>query len=176
MSAPSEDQARPRPAPPQPARAVAPPTPVPAKHEGTPGEREGGRRRDRGRGRSRSKRGRGRGGKPTPVRELASTPPAVEVEADLAQATVRTEEGPHSVRVVGRSGRSTRSAVPLLLLGFWPEESTDEEPPREALVVGKLLSDLTEFQLEAAFRRSRAPLDPERPRRFFGDTNERRRS
>lgn len=79
-------------------------------------------------------------------------------------------DGVSWVAIVGgmtRSGAGSASA-PILLLQFRPRDAA-AGAPREVWVVGGSLADLTDLQIEAAFRRSaeapeawaRKPLFPE---------------
>lgn len=74
-------------------------------------------------------------------------------------------DGEHwTVRVLGRSVAGPVSApLPFLLLGFF---AADEPSTlrREALLVGRSLSDLTELEILAAWHSGRPPRPPgERP-------------
>ena len=119
-------------------------------------------------------------GKPTPVRDLAApgvSPGAFpEVEPDIDEATVEVDGTSWTIRVQGRSGGSDAMKPPLLLLGFWKAQTVASPPDREALVVGRLLADLTEDDLEAALAESRDPAVVDRSRGFFTEISERRRS
>jgi hypothetical protein len=81
-----------------------------------------------------------------------------------------------TVRVQGRSGGTSTVSAPLLLLGFWNAQSAPAPPDREALVVGRLLADMSERELEAALAQSRVPPDPDRRPGFFAEISDRRRS
>ena len=161
---------------PPPARETAPPVGDGDLAEQQRGAREGGSRRGRGRGRGRQgRKPHQRGGKPTPVREITSTPPSPSVDPDLEEVELEVGGKAWIVRVVGRSGGVSTSPAPLLMLGFRESLEPGDGPDREALVVGRLLSELSPAQLESAFEQSRAPPDPDRPRRFFADVSDRRR-
>ena len=107
---------------------------------------------------------------PTPVRaSLGDAPVGGTAEPAVPMTEIEVDGTAWSVRVDGksRSGAALASA-PILFLRF---ERTDgvEGPSREAWAVGRALSDLTEFQVEEAFRKSapdpgtwtRKPLFPE---------------
>ena len=119
-------------------------------------------------------------GKPTPVRDLAtpsvSPGASLEVEPDVDAATMEVDGTSWTIRVQGRSGGSAAARTSLLLLGFWKGQTTASPPDREALVVGCLLADLTEDDLEAALAESRDPAVVDRSRGFFSEIGERRRS
>jgi len=119
-------------------------------------------------------------GKPTPVRDLArsgaSTDVPADVEPDVEEATVEVDRLSWTVRVQGRSGGASAASIPLLLLGFWKDQSASLPPDREALVVGRLLADLSEGELVAALAGSSDPPDPDRRPGFFVELSERRRS
>ena len=119
-------------------------------------------------------------GKPTPVRDLAthgvSSGETANVEPDVGEATVEVDGTSWTVRVRGRSGGTSAVKTPLLLLGFWNAQSTTSLPDREALVVGRLLVDMTAGDLETALAESRDPADPDRHPGFFSEISERHRS
>ena len=119
-------------------------------------------------------------GKPTPVRDLvtpgASRGASPDVSSDVSEATVDVDGTTWTVRVQGRSGGGSTVSAPLLLLGFWNAQSAPAPPDREALVVGRLLADMSERELEAALAQSRVPADPDRRPGFFAEISERRRS
>lgn len=80
-----------------------------------------------------------------------------------------------TIRVRGRGRAGAKSGpAPLLVLGFF-DDPTAEEPRREALVVARRLSDMSERQLEGAFRIARPPTEPG-SRGFFPETTSRRKS
>ncbi len=86
-----------------------------------------------------------------------------EVELELQEETLL-------VRVRGRSrGHTSQGSADLLLLGF--HRADEEEPEREALVVGKTLEALTPRQLEAAWRAGRPPRDPFEETELFPETS-----
>jgi hypothetical protein len=124
-------------------------------------------RRGRG-GRKDAKRGKGHN-KPTPARQSATDDSAPQAPTDVAEASVVVDDVEWVVRVMGRSRGSPAGAAPLLLLGFSNPDATETASTREALVVGRLLSELTTDRLRAAFLESRPPLPDDRPRRFFSD-------
>ena len=119
-------------------------------------------------------------GKPTPVRDLsrpaASTDLPAEVDVDVEETTVDVDGLSWTVRVQGRSGGASTANTPLLLVGFWKAPSVASTPDREALVVGRLLADMSEEELAAALAGSRNPPDPDRRPGFFAEISERRRS
>ena len=91
----------------------------------------------------------------TPAEEVAAPPPPdVHVAVDGVRWAVRT---------LGRSGTAS---APLLLLGFFHPDDPPE-PRREALVVARRLEELTELQLEAAWRASGPYVPPGTRRPFF---------
>ena len=119
-------------------------------------------------------------GKPTSVRDLA-TPGASrgaspDVSSDLREATVDVDGITWTVRVQGRSGGTSTVSAPLLLLGFWKAESATSPPDREALVVGRALTDMSEGEFESALAQSRVPADPDRRPGFFAEISECHRS
>ena len=115
-------------------------------------------------------------GKPTPVRDLAPPGASRGASPDVSEATVDVDGVPWTVRVQGRSGGASTASAPLLLLGFWQAQSAPAPPDREALVVGRLLADMSEGELQAAFAQSRVPADPDRRPGFFAEISECRRS
>ncbi len=119
-------------------------------------------------------------GKPTPVRDLAtpgvSPGAAPDVEPDVGEATVEVDGTSWTVRVRGRSGGGSTVNTPLLCLGLWKVKSATSPPDREALVIGRLLADMTAGDLETALAESRDPVDPDRRPGFFSEISERRRS
>jgi hypothetical protein len=52
----------------------------------------------------------------------------------------------------------------------------DSQPDREAMVVGRRFSDLTDGDLETALAESRDPSVVDRSKAFFSEVRERRRS
>ena len=170
-----DGQEEPRRAPPPSARETAPVQPETAGPDSGRRRRGGGKRRGRRRDKPGSSR-QPKGGKPTPVRDVTATTPPPAVDPDIEEADVEADGKSWTVRVTGRSGASSGSPAPLLLLGFWASGSSEGPPEREVMTVGRLLADLTPAQLESALERSREPPEPDRPRRFFSRENERRRS
>jgi hypothetical protein len=71
-----------------------------------------------------------------------------------------------TVRVLGRSGSSETRSPPLLLLGFWAQETVGE-PDREATVVARALADLSPARLEDAFGGSAPPPSTAGTKPFF---------
>lgn len=95
---------------------------------------------------------------PTPVRAMTGTEaPSSPTEADAEEVEVEVDGDGWTVRVLGRSGGSMPSRVPMLLLGFWQEGDDGREPAREALVVGRTLEALSGADLEGALRSARPP-------------------
>lgn len=95
---------------------------------------------------------------PTPVRAvMAASPPPGAARQEGGEATVEADGVRWAVRVLGRSWAGSASAAAhLLLVGFFhPEDAA--VPRREALVVARSLTQLTELQLEAAWRTAQAP-------------------
>ena len=119
-------------------------------------------------------------GRPTPVRDLAtsrvSPDASTGVEPDLLEATVEVDGTSWTVRVQGRSGGASAVNVPLLLLGFWKARPAASPPDREALVVGRVLADMTAGSLETALSESYDPADLDRPGGFFSEISQGRRS
>ncbi len=102
------------------------------------------------------------GGPPPPARppgDVGGSPPPPP-EADIEHTTLEVGGKSWIVRVLGRAGSGASVGItataPLLLLGFFRSEG-DEVPRREALVVGKALSELAQGQLERAFETATAP-------------------
>jgi len=119
-------------------------------------------------------------GKPTPIRDVAK-PVAPRVASpdekpDDGEATVEVDGTLWTVRVQGRSGGGSSAKPPLLLLGFWRVATVDSQPDREAMVVGRRFSDLTDGDLETALAESRDPSVVDRSKAFFSEISERRRS
>jgi hypothetical protein len=156
-------------------------TPIPATDRSTPGPvpaREGLGRRDGGDRREAD----GRDGrrKPVPARDFpgpadASAEPGPEPEE--VEALIEVESVTWRARVLGRSGRASRGAPPLLLLGFWRAGAEQDTPELEATVVARTLAELTEDRLLAALAGATPPPSPDRPRSFFdtGHGGKRRR-
>jgi hypothetical protein len=111
--------------------------------------------------------------KPPPARvigpsaETAPSAPPPPIDEDVEEARIEVAGRVWSVRVLGRSGRASRGAAPLLLLGFWDAAASGEQPVLEVSVVGRTLARLTPEQLEEALGRAFPPLNPERKRSFF---------
>jgi len=112
--------------------------------------------------------------KPTPVREALpgdGRRPDMEYESRVLEtddgARVRVEE-----LGWGRSGRREDPGVPLVLLGFRPEDQKDFT--HEAVVPAAGLTELSEAQLLAALASARPFQGVPRDRPFFGGTNNRR--
>lgn len=114
-----------------------------------------------------------RGVAPKPVRAAmgsAPTPPEeVSPRPIPTEATVEVDGARWVIRELGRSGSSSAS---LLLVGFFHPEETDG-PRREAWVVAKGLEQLTELQLEAAWRSGRPFVPPGTRRPFFPEIADR---
>lgn len=95
---------------------------------------------------------------PTPVRSVMAASPPPEAAWPAGEETVLEADGVNwTVRVLGRSlAGSASAAAHLLLVGFFhPEDAA--LPRREALVVARSLAQLTELQLEAAWKTAQAP-------------------
>lgn len=113
-------------------------------------------------------------GKPTPVRELNGDPSPPPAEIDVAEVGLDVDDRSWTVRVLGRSGGGSGSTPPLLLLGFWTV-GDGERPSREALVVGRSLTNLAQETLRTALSGASEPRDPERKPPFFAGTAQNRR-
>jgi hypothetical protein len=113
-------------------------------------------------------------GKPTPAREMAPPPAGPPLEADLAETQLELGETRWTVRVLGRAGRASGTTPPLLLLGFWEDESLDQ-PSLEVLVAAKSLRTLTTDRLQEAFARAVRPEDRGNESTFFAETGQNRR-
>jgi hypothetical protein len=75
-----------------------------------------------------------------------------------------------TVRVDGRDrAGSPPSDASLLLLGFYRTPEA-ESPEREGWVVGRDLSDVSELNVERAYRDGRPPPDPSRRAELFPET------
>jgi len=97
----------------------------------------------------------------------AAATPSEPVRASAADVELEADGERWTVRVIGRSVSGPASApMPFLLLGFF---HTDEPsaPRREALLVGRDLTDLTELELLAAWHSGRSPRPPGERRPFF---------
>jgi hypothetical protein len=105
--------------------------------------------------------------KPMPVRALSGAPE--NTEPDLVEAQVEVAGVIWTVRVMGRSGTPRSRSAPLLLLGFWAKDPSAERPELEAMVIGRLFSDMTPSRFEMALSQGRPPLPDDRPRPFFPD-------
>ena len=102
--------------------------------------------------------------KPTPVRALAAVDaPPPPVAPDVEDVEILVGDARWTVRVMGRSGGALPSDTPLLLLGFWASEESSGGHTREALVVGRALSEMTPASLERAFHASNPPPPPVDP-------------
>jgi hypothetical protein len=95
-------------------------------------------------------------------------------ESGVPEACIEVAGRRWTVRVLGRSGRTSTGAAPLLLLGFWDGQDEDAEP-LEALVVARTLEGLSEEELESALLTASKPPDPDRKRPFFPDAGQIRR-
>jgi hypothetical protein len=94
---------------------------------------------------------------PTPVRaflgDAGGDTPAVEPLA--SEASLEVDGVPWTVTVAGKSrSGAAEGPAPILLLRFEVPAGAEAEP-REAWAVGRALGELTERQLERAFRTSR---------------------
>lgn len=131
--------------------------------------------------------GTGGAAKPTPARQLARAEPRSVVvsgptpaqtvsggETDVTEAALEADGVSWKVRVLGRSGSSETRSPPLLLLGFWAEE-TGGEPEREATVVARALAELSTARLEEAFAESAPPPPAAGRKPFFEGATQGRR-
>lgn len=113
---------------------------------------------------------------PRPVRSGLDTPEPPETPGGSPEEeSVRLELDDRTlvVHVRGRArGHTSQGKADLLLLGFHDEG--EDEPVREALVVGSSLAALTPFRLEAAWRAGRTPRDPFAPTELFPETDRNR--
>lgn len=113
---------------------------------------------------------------PTPVREAMDLgePEPDAVERDLEEVSLEVDGTEWTARVLGRSrGGPPTAPTDLLLLGF--ASPGEDSATLECLVVGRLLSGLSELQLLSALRGATPPLDPDRPKTLFPGTAERRK-
>jgi len=137
-------------------RPVPPPRPVGASSRA-------GSKGDRGRAKSRSpRRGRdpdatveGEKRKPISVRSIATPGVPSLPEPDIGEVALSVDGIEWIARVLGRSGRARTGSTPLLLVGFWPADSSDPDPVREAFVVAEALASVTPEALQVAWSRSR---------------------
>ena len=106
---------------------------------------------------------------PTPVRSaLGPTAAAAHrtaAPAMSAEVCLEVEGDRWMVRELGRSGSLK---APLVLLGFFRPDAP-EEPSREAMVAARAVGDLSELQLEAAWRASIAHVRAGTRRPFFAE-------
>lgn len=115
--------------------------------------------------------------KPTPVRALEDTPRprGEEPGPPPERATFESEGRSWVAEVVGQAGGPGPGDGPgLLLLRLEPEEPGDGPGPREAWLVGKRLSELTESHLERALARSEPWREGREPAPFFTEEGGRR--
>jgi hypothetical protein len=121
--------------------------------------------------------------KPTPARVMAAAEgEGPGVEPTVEEACIDVEGAPWSIRVLGRAGGSGASAVPVLLLGFWPGSEPEGDPRLERVVAGRFLETMSESDLREALSGARpwqppskAPKRTERERRDRRDGATRRR-
>lgn len=121
--------------------------------------------------------------KPTPARVMAAAEEEAPcIEPTVEEARLDVDGASWSVRVLGRAGGSGASAVPVLLLGFWPGSEPEGDPRLERVVAGRSLDAMSDSDLRAAFSGARpwqapvkAPKRPERQRRDHRDGATRRR-
>lgn len=152
------------------------PRPIPVRPPGAPagsgdaggGDDAGGDGEEGGGARSRA----ARPTTPRPVRAgLGSDEPEAAPVAvvEPPEVTLELPDGELTVRVRGRSrGHTSQGVADLLLLGF--HRAGEDEPAREALVVGRSLEALSRHELETAWRRSRESRDPFEPAELFPGT------
>jgi hypothetical protein len=118
--------------------------------------------------------------KPTPARELDGSRASSSAPAPVEEAHIEVGGTGWKVRVLGRSGRASVVATPLVLLGFWKDEAATEvaasgdpaedmeaEPDLEALVVAHSLEALGPEELEEALAGASRPRDADRAPPFF---------
>lgn len=114
---------------------------------------------------------------PTPVRSALSgvEPEEPPLQGPVEEHRVEVEVAGElrEVRVRGRSrGHTSQGVADLLLVGF--HRPGEEEPHREALVVGRTLEELGAEELERAWARGREPRDPFEPSELFPGTRRNR--
>ena len=96
------------------------------------------------------------------------------VEKDVEEVSLEMDGTEWTARVLGRSrGGPPTAPTDLLLLGF--TSRGEGSAALECLVVGRLLSGLSELQLLSALRNAIPPLDPDRAKTLFPGTAERRK-
>lgn len=103
-------------------------------------------------------------------------PPAGGENAGVERVELKSPEGAWVVRVLGRSGRSTARAAPLMLVGFWPDGSAAAAPTLEAVLAARRLEDVPEETLRSALARAKEPPPAGQRRPFFEDADSTRRS
>ena len=79
--------------------------------------------------------------------------------------------GTWRVTVLGKAGRGTARAAPILLLGFTREGQAGPSETLEVTVAGRALGDLSQEALEAALARAVPPPSSDRKRPFFEDAD-----
>jgi len=118
--------------------------------------------------------------KPPPARELDGSRATSSTPVPVEEAHFEVGGTGWTVRVLGRSGRASAVATPLVLLGFWkdvaaaevpasgdPAEAPETEPDLEALVVAHSLEALRPQELEVALAGASKPRDADRAPPFF---------
>lgn len=113
-----------------------------------------------------------RGVAPKPVRAAMGDVPAPAEEVSARPAPEVVLEADDARWVVRELGRAGSSKAPFLLVGFFLPGEADE-PRREAWVVAKGLEQLTELQLEAAWRSGGPSVPPGTRRPFFPEIADR---
>ena len=108
--------------------------------------------------------------RPRPVRPTDDDLPTEgEAESKFTEIQVAGEHWVVHVAGASLAGESSGSVAPLLLLTF-ARAGEAEHPTSEVMVAGRTLSDLSDLQLENAFRQAR-PHEPEwSGRPIFGAT------
>lgn len=118
--------------------------------------------------------------KPTPVRELDGSRATSSTPVLVEEVRIEVAGTGWTVRVLGRSGRASVIATPLILVGFWKDGAETEGPDSgdaaeaptakadlEALVVAQSLETLSLEELEAALASAWRPRDADRSPPFF---------
>lgn len=137
--------------------------------------RDAARRPDRSPSRERRRRS---GSKPRPARELSSAEETAQVpvaEPDVEEAHLDVDGRTWTVRVVGRSGRAAHGEAPLLLLGFWDGEPSEDPPQLEFTVVGRTLDGVGAGRLRDSLAKASPPPSHDRKTPFFESTHQGKR-
>lgn len=114
--------------------------------------------------------------RPTPVRASLDGHEGTSGGADPEEEEIQLalDGSEWVVRVNGRTRAGVAvGGAPILMLGFFDDPAATV-PRLEALVVGRSLSDMSEGQIDAAFRLARPPSDPAKED-FFPEASSRRR-